>query len=164
MRLNIHSVLCFVALFMVTIPALPFSVQPHTNPTFVKIIVPFKTDLVWQWTLRALSKYKVEMSDVASKNIQTQWIKDPFNTHLFSVYNYFPYHQELKTRLRLRLIEEQPNVSVVNIFKDFIVFKDILRGWANIEPDGIEEYVVGYRIRQLAYYHYIIAGKEKKEE
>jgi hypothetical protein len=140
-----------------------FSVQPHQDPVHVKVIVPFKMDLVWQWSLRALSKYNVSYEDFANKSIRTAWIKEPFNTKLFDVYNYFPYFEELKTRLRIRVMEgDIPEITVINIFKDFKSFKDLIHGWTKIESDGIEEYVVGYRIRQLAYYHYIIAGRKKE--
>jgi hypothetical protein len=146
-------------------PVLAFSVQIIREPSQVRIILPFPIELVWNWSLQALSPYAIDPPNLATQEIVTTWIKEPFNPELFQIPAYFPYHEEVKTRLNLRFttFPRHKDTTTLLISKDFLYFQNIFDGWRNVESDGVEEYVIGYRIRQLAYYHYLLAVQATAE-
>ena len=163
MRLWLLTSLFVLGFLSLNQPAQAFSTQIIREPTHVRVVLPYSLDLVWKWTLKALKGYTITEANLASKSIQTAWLEDPYNLSLFKVPEYFPYHEQVRTQLHIRFVKTQDQLStIVHIQKTFQFFQNLFDGWRDIDPDGIEEYVLGYRIRQLAYYYYILSFKQKE--
>ncbi len=156
--------LCFV-LFFLSNPIMAQNkykgILVHKDPTYVMAMIPLPLKKTWDLSREVLNSYTLETADFESKEIRTQWVRDPYNTKLFSVPGYFPLYEDVRSRLTLRFIEQKIETNVL-VHKSFEYYPSLFEGWRPLDSDSIEEYTLLYIIRLRAY---IFDGStlEKKE-
>lgn len=110
-------------------------------------------DEVWLAALKALADYPLKISNKDVGRIESEVINGPYNDLLFEHPDPVSLPERYRYSLRLnfaKLVSEDNRPLVrIRIIKNLERYQDFYRGWADHQPDGLEEKVVLYRVEQI---------------